>query len=132
VLCNRAKLLRLRLLVKAGGGEERNITRHRVQSASRSIDCRRLILASTRRDRIMDEACRSRRLVTRSAFALRRDIVRHDVVDALVFSETSVRPSLVRTTAVKKPRTEWAAGCLHDGRDGRALFALEHREHKKP
>src|ERR1700724_1402938 len=26
-----------------------------------------------------------------------------------VFSETSVRPSLVRTTAVKKPRTEW--GC---------------------
>src|SRR6202023_2919235 len=26
-----------------------------------------------------------------------------------VFSETSMRPSLVRTTAVKKPRTEW--GC---------------------
>ena len=22
------------------------------------------------------------------------------------------------------------AGCLHDGPDGRALFALEHREHK--
>ena len=26
-----------------------------------------------------------------------------------VFSDTSVRPSFLRTTAVKKPRTEWAA-----------------------
>jgi hypothetical protein len=46
-------------------------------------------------------------------------------------SRRSVRPSLVRTTPAEATgRVGLPAGCLHDGRDGRALFAVEHREHK--
>ena len=60
---------------------------------------------------MMGEACWSRRLAARPAFALRRDIVRHDAVDArfagLLGDERQAE--LGAHHPARKPRTEW--GC---------------------
>ena len=72
----------MRSLVNAVGGEERNVTRHRVEARRGRATARGRSRSRSPRDRMMGEACRSRRLAARPAFALRRDIVRHDAVDA--------------------------------------------------
>src|ERR1700731_1813057 len=57
------------------------------------------------------EAWRSRGLAPRPAFALRGGIPRDDAIDALFAGLLGDKrqAELLRTTAVKKPRTEW--GC---------------------
>jgi hypothetical protein len=72
----------MRSLVKAGGGEERNVVRHRVRSPSRQRDRTRSISASiaSRSNDGLGMAVRQPCVLTLS---LRRDIVRYDAVGAL-------------------------------------------------
>jgi hypothetical protein len=61
-------------------------------------------------------------------------LVRHDAVDALfaglLGDERQAELGAHHSGQEATDRVGLPAGCLHDGRDGRALFALERREHK--
>jgi hypothetical protein len=109
---------------------DRSVVRHKVQSSSRPSGRTRSISGR--------EACRSRRLAARRAFALRRDIVRHEAVNALFAwllgdeRQAELFAHDPGQEAVDRVGLAQPVGCLHDGRDGRTSFAAERREHKGP
>ena len=68
-----------RSLVKAGGGEERNVTRDGCEARRGRATAGGRSRPRSTRNQTLGEACRSRRVAARLAFAMRRDIVRHAV-----------------------------------------------------
>src|SRR6266852_1771059 len=85
------------------------------------------------RGRTIGEPCRSRRLATRLAFALRRGILGHNAIDPLLAGLLGHKrqAELVAHDPGKEAadRVGLPAGCLHDRRDGCSLPAMEHLDH---
>src|SRR2546423_13498996 len=95
-----------------GGGEPLNVLRHKVRSSSRPSDRTRSISASSAaRSKERADVLSGRRLAGGAGFALagRRGFPRYDPIEALACPTSptpNVRPSFLRTTPAKKPRTE--------------------------
>src|SRR6202162_3196168 len=104
-----------RSLVKAGGGDDRKVVRHRVRSSS------------------IGEPCASRRFATGFALALRRGILGHNAVHpvATILLGHERQAELVAHHRGKEAadRVGLPSCRLHDGGYGCALAAVEHLDH---
>src|SRR6202045_262035 len=131
-MCQQRNRARMSLL-KAGGGDDRNVVRHSVRSESPPSDRTRSISASIASRSTEGRGMAARDLAPRPAFALRRDITRDDAVDALfvgLLGDKRQAELFAHHRCQKAAdRVGPPASCLHYGGNGRALFAVEHRKH---
>jgi hypothetical protein len=119
----------MRSLVKAGGGGDRNVERHRCEARRGRATAGGRSRPRSCRDRTVGEACGSRRGATRPAFGTMRDPVERAL--GLVPDPLDCKAALPKTRQGRPRRTGQPAGCFDQGIQRRATVLRQHLDDER-